>query len=1126
MRISFSVVFFIINAVLLCAYAVSTQQQTGNSLREQINQATKQLNASKDLSEDKKEVVSAQLERAKSLIEQALERENQVDRYEDAVKQAKTKLADLSLRTKALLNKKLEPIEKGTAEQLANELVLMVAEQKALLAELSNVQKEQSSINLRSRAIGEELVVAREELDSLDRFNYIATDPNPLITELAISLEQQANAYNLKSTIVDLEREVATIPARKSLIDAKPSLIREQIRFAEKTIQNIQNYLDQKRMGQAAQAVESSQMALASSPNNDALTAMGQENLALANSLKALLAQEPRGENDPARIRAQIIDLQQSAETVERVLATGSLSDELGVLLRQLQSGLPRQAPLNKRLEQISESSVRQQLNLILWQERLRNLSDRTEAAKRLLIQQGSSQSDLTVQNIDTAKTLLNSRTELLQQLIEASIASTDSLAEEKLVISEVIRRSEDLRTLLDRRLVWLPSNAGLADDVWHNLVVSASWFLNPSAWLQAGKDLWEGLKKSPLLSAFFLCLPIIILTVRPAIKISLGQLIDRVGNVALDAYWTTPLALAETLLLALPLPIIIGTIAGLLSSASQPGSFSSALATALAAVSSLSLILLFFRSMCRKNGMFVGHFGWSETAREKLRGILFWFVWLQSIATFLFAFAIAGDVIELRYGLAVLAFVAASIGIALFCFSFFKPKGGVASSIVGDTPATMLTMIAFPLLVSAPLLIGLLPLLGFFDTAVALQSKLFMSGVVLIFTAILYGILMRVFSVAYRRFFLKRQKTHRAEQELMRSKKQEAEASGEAVPIVKPPIKSDKADVEKQTRTILYSFSSLIFLVSLWFIWKPLLPALGIVDDIVLWQNVKLIDGIETTFEVTLWNIILSLLFMFGGFIAAKNMRGILEVGFVGRFNLDPGARYAAVTIMGYVMVGLGIVIGFSQLGIDWSKLQWIVAALGVGLGFGLQEIVANFVSGLIILFERPIRVGDVVTIGNLSGTVSNIKIRATTVTDFDNREVLLPNKSIITENVTNWTLNDAVTRIVLTIGVAYGSDIAQVRELLMKVVETHSDVLKVPAPNVFFMNHGASSLDFELRVFVSTPAKRLPVTHDINTAINQTLSQHDIGIPFPQRDIHIIANGSAEKEGIADNSEEKTPQ
>ena len=204
--------------------------------------------------------------------------------------------------------------------------------------------------------------------------------------------------------------------------------------------------------------------------------------------------------------------------------------------------------------------------------------------------------------------------------------------------------------------------------------------------------------------------------------------------------------------------------------------------------------------------------------------------------------------------------------------------------------------------------------------------------------------------------------------------------------------------------------------------------------------------------------------------------------------------------------MIFVGVLAGFGQLGVDWSKLQWIIAALGVGLGFGLQEIVANFVSGIIILFERPVRVGDTVTIGNLSGTVTSIRIRATTITDFENREVLLPSKAIITDNVTNWTRNDTVTRILLPIGVAYGSDPDQVQAMLLDVAKAHPDVLNTPAPSVFFTLHGESSLDFEVRAFVDATAKRLPVAHDLNTAMNRVLGEAGIEIPFPQRDLHII--------------------
>lgn len=194
-----------------------------------------------------------------------------------------------------------------------------------------------------------------------------------------------------------------------------------------------------------------------------------------------------------------------------------------------------------------------------------------------------------------------------------------------------------------------------------------------------------------------------------------------------------------------------------------------------------------------------------------------------------------------------------------------------------------------------------------------------------------------------------------------------------------------------------------------------------------------------------------------------------------------------------------------FNYIGADWSQLKWIVAALGVGLGFGLQEIVANFVSGLIILFERPVRVGDLVSIGPTTGTVSRIKIRAITITDFDNFEVIVPNKSFITGTVQNWSLTSQVTRLLIKVGVAYGSDVSQVQKLMLDVAAANPQVLSTPAPSAFFVNFGASALDFEMRVFVDTIDQRLLTQHELHMALDAAFTQAGIEIPFPQRDVHL---------------------
>jgi potassium efflux system protein len=191
--------------------------------------------------------------------------------------------------------------------------------------------------------------------------------------------------------------------------------------------------------------------------------------------------------------------------------------------------------------------------------------------------------------------------------------------------------------------------------------------------------------------------------------------------------------------------------------------------------------------------------------------------------------------------------------------------------------------------------------------------------------------------------------------------------------------------------------------------------------------------------------------------------------------------------------------------VGVQWSKLQWLVAALGVGLGFGLQEIVANFVSGIILLFERPIRVGDTVTIDDITGTVTRIRIRATTLVDWDRKEQIIPNKTFVTQDLTNWTLSDPITRVILRVGVAYGSDVDRVQSLLEEVAQANERVTDDPAPAVFCVGLGDSSINFEVRVFVRDLIDIMPLSHEIHASMAKALEDAGISIPFPQRDIHV---------------------
>jgi potassium efflux system protein len=298
----------------------------------------------------------------------------------------------------------------------------------------------------------------------------------------------------------------------------------------------------------------------------------------------------------------------------------------------------------------------------------------------------------------------------------------------------------------------------------------------------------------------------------------------------------------------------------------------------------------------------------------------------------------------------------------------------------------------------------------------------------------------------------------------------------------------------------ILVLFTVLVYLV-----WSDLISATSYLDSVTLWEyNAGSSDNPQLA-AMSAADVLGALVIVVFTVTLARNLPGLLEILILSRIDLRQGSSYAITTLLSYTIVSIGIISGLSALGVSWNKLQWLVAALGVGLGFGLQEIFANFVSGLIILFERPVRIGDVVTIGDLSGTVNRIRIRATTITDFDRKEIIVPNKTFVTEQLINWSLNDTVTRIIIRVGVAYGSDLAKVRELLLDIATNNSRVLKEPEPMVLFLNFGNSTLDHELRVHVRELMDRNQAIDEINREIDRQFREHDIEIAFRQIDLNL---------------------
>lgn len=216
-------------------------------------------------------------------------------------------------------------------------------------------------------------------------------------------------------------------------------------------------------------------------------------------------------------------------------------------------------------------------------------------------------------------------------------------------------------------------------------------------------------------------------------------------------------------------------------------------------------------------------------------------------------------------------------------------------------------------------------------------------------------------------------------------------------------------------------------------------------------------------------------------------------------------GAANTVLVISRYAIIGLGILIAVSTLGFNLSALAIIGGGLSVGIGFGLQELIANFVSGILLLFERTLRPGDVIEIDGHRGVVDQLRMRATVVRTADNVEVFVPNKNLLTSTMATYTQTDRVVRRVLRIGVSYESDPTEIRDILLNVAGRHGRVLKKPEPTVFFMGFGASSLDFDLAVWIDDPLNALRVTSDLYFMIWNEFKKHEVEIPFPQQDLHL---------------------
>jgi small-conductance mechanosensitive channel/predicted nucleic acid-binding Zn-ribbon protein len=257
--------------------------------------------------------------------------------------------------------------------------------------------------------------------------------------------------------------------------------------------------------------------------------------------------------------------------------------------------------------------------------------------------------------------------------------------------------------------------------------------------------------------------------------------------------------------------------------------------------------------------------------------------------------------------------------------------------------------------------------------------------------------------------------------------------------------------------------------------------------------------------FSISVFMVVMVVIILYLTNLLSWFFQGAVDAHYMTPRNMDLGVKMATKKLLQYAIFTIGFFIAVSMAGLDLQKFTIIAGALGVGIGFGLQNIVNNFVSGLILLFERPVKVGDTINIDDQWGTITKIGLRSTVFETLDRAEIIVPNSELISQKVTNWTFTTNVSRVVLTVGVAYGSPLDKVLEILNRVAEEHPDILDEPQSSAIFTGFGDSSIDFELRAWISDISKRLKVKSELGQSVDRYFRDEGITIPFPQRDLHL---------------------
>ncbi|HDS7015470.1 TPA: miniconductance mechanosensitive channel MscM [Klebsiella variicola] len=1051
----------------------------------QITQELEQAKAAKPAQPETVEVLQSALnalEEQKSSLERARQYQDVIDNFPKLFQSLRSQLNNLSEEPRQ--------VPTGLTADALNQEILQVSSQ--LLESSRQAQQEQD----RAREIADSLnqlpqqqTDARRQLNEVERRIGTQTGNNALAQ--AQNLALQAESARLKALVDELDLAQLSANNRQELSRARSELAQKQSEQLDAYLQALRNLQNSQRQREAEKALESTELLAENSENLPPdITAQFKVNRELSQALNQQAQRMDLVASQQRQATNQTLQVRQALNTLREQSQWLGSSNLLGEALRAQVARLPerpRPQQLDTEMAQLRVQRLRFE-DLLSKQPQLRQ------------IRQADGQ-PLTSEQNKILQAQLRTQNELLNSLLRGGDTLMLELTKLKVANGQLEDALKEINEATHRYLFWTSDVSPIGFSWPLEIVQDLRRLISLDTISELGKASAMMLTSKETLLPLFAALLLVGFSIssRRHFTRFLERSSARVGKVTQDHFWLTLRTVFWSILVASPLPVLWMTLGYGLQSA-WPFPLAVAIGDGVTATVPLLWVVMICATFARPNGLFIAHFGWPRNRVAK--AMRYYLMSIGLIVPLIMALIMFDNLNDREFSASLgrLCFLLICGALAVVTLSL-KHAGIPLYLDKEGNGDNMVNRLLWNLMLGAPLVAMLAAAVGYLATAQALLARLETSVAIWFLLLVVYHIIRRWMLIQRRRLAFDRARHRRAEilAQRARSEDEPVHVSSPEGSVETEVSEVDLDAISTQSLRLVRSLLMLIALLSVIVLWSEIHSAFGFLENISLWDVTSTVQGVESLEPITLGAVLIAILVLIITTQLVRNLPALLELAILQHLDLTPGTGYAITTITKYLLMLVGGLVGFSMIGIEWSKLQWLVAALGVGLGFGLQEIFANFISGLIILFEKPIRIGDTVTIRDLTGSVTRINTRATTISDWDRKEIIVPNKAFITEQFINWSLSDSVTRVVLTVPAPVDADTDEVTKILIAAAHRCSLVIDTPAPEAFLVDLQQGIQIFELRIFAAEMGHRMPLRHEMHQLILAGFREHGIDMPFP---------------------------